>query len=181
MLRYNSSQCKLYLFWFYPFSFVLFFKMVFQVFEESTRDKIFNISFTNPTFILKKLPSDTKLIIKVNITFTREIFLFLFSQHFPKFKINMNISNCQFQQITPYNLQGTCNHSYRLRVKTMSAPILRTGMFIYSYHYSRTRTHNSVLTWNDSFKNFAFDNHLSLSTQQQRIWDPSSWDQEIQH
>ena len=44
-----------------------FFKMVFQVFEESTRDKIFNISFTNPTFILKKLPSDTKLIIKVKI------------------------------------------------------------------------------------------------------------------
>ncbi|CAO1420449.1 unnamed protein product [Diamesa hyperborea] len=64
-----------------------------EVFEESTRDKIFNISFTNPTFILKKLPSDTKLIIK----------------------------------ITPYNLQGTCNHSYRLRVKTMSAPILRTA------------------------------------------------------
>ena len=42
------------------------FVIIFQIFEESTRDKIFNISFTNPTFILKKLPSDTKLIIKVN-------------------------------------------------------------------------------------------------------------------
>ncbi len=36
-----------------------------QVFEESTRNKLFNISFANPNFILKKLPSDTKLIIKV--------------------------------------------------------------------------------------------------------------------
>ena len=67
MLRYISSFQCFNVSICYSDSILFFVIMIFQVFEESTRDKIFNISFTNPTFILKKLPSDTKLIIKVNI------------------------------------------------------------------------------------------------------------------
>lgn len=77
------------------------------------------------------------------------------SRKFSNFFFLSNILNCFSLvcfQITPYNLQGMCKDFYQLRVKTMPAPLMRTGkcvavlmniwilckLFIFAY------THNAV-------------------------------------
>lgn len=63
-----------------------------EAIDINNRIMLYNTSFKNPYFILKRLPSDTDIVIKV----------------------------------TAYNLQGSSN-SYRVRTKTLPAPLLRTG------------------------------------------------------
>lgn len=63
-----------------------------EIIEDNRRTLLYNITFLESDFILKRLPSDTLFVIKV----------------------------------TAYNLQGSST-PYKLRVKTLPAPLLRTG------------------------------------------------------
>lgn len=78
-----------------------------EIIEDNRRTLLYNITFIESDFILKRLPSDTIFTIKV----------------------------------TAYNLQGSST-PYKLRVKTLPAPLLRTGKFnkkkkisVCSFHY----------------------------------------------
>jgi hypothetical protein len=95
-----------------------------QVFDG--KEKVFNVSSEHPTFLLRKLPSDTKLVVRVSKTFSSLIKLL---RAFSLICVNFLTSTLFFStsnhfQITPFNLQGMCKDFYQLRVKTMPAPLI---------------------------------------------------------
>lgn len=100
-----------------------------QVFDG--KEKIFNVSSDQPTFQLVRLPSDARLTVKVNMIDFGD-----FSCKTCRNKLKFCFfSLLNSQQITPFNLQGMCKDSYQLRVKTIPAPLMRTGKSHISSYY----------------------------------------------
>lgn len=94
------------------------------------KEKVFNVSSDQPTFLLRKLPSDTKLVVRVRHRL--RITLKLSRAFACKWNGRRQITVSLFLflstiQITSYNLQGMCKDFYQLRVKTMPAPLIKTG------------------------------------------------------
>uniref|UniRef100_A0A1B0ACS4 Fibronectin type-III domain-containing protein n=1 Tax=Glossina pallidipes TaxID=7398 RepID=A0A1B0ACS4_GLOPL len=68
-----------------------------QIYDETSRQILYNISYRNPDFTIKRLPSDSMFIIR----------------------------------ITAVNGQGPSKLTYKLRARTLMAPLLRTGEYNY--------------------------------------------------
>uniref|UniRef100_A0A1A9WIC2 Ig-like domain-containing protein n=1 Tax=Glossina brevipalpis TaxID=37001 RepID=A0A1A9WIC2_9MUSC len=73
-----------------------------QIYDETNRQILYNISYRNPEFTIKRLPSDSLFIIR----------------------------------ITAVNGQGPSKLTYKLRARTLMAPLLRTGEYTHTIHTS---------------------------------------------
>lgn len=93
-----------------------------EVVEQQSRELLVNVSFKMPEFLLKRLPSDTDIVIKVSCGLSpsdpahHQLCIF----------ISLAMWFLVPLQVLSYNLQGSSSW-YRLKTRTLPAPLLKTG------------------------------------------------------